>query len=139
MTAWLRLCRLFVSSGLMNDKDLERKIKEEMDKEVEERGYAAPADLLMALGYLDKGGYMEWKEGRVPFLEKVLRIGPQKVLRLLAVMSAHAKKEGYKPSRTVYTKNGSPAVVLRFSRSGNEVIEGQFSTHYVDKFWGMRD
>ena len=33
----------------MNDKDLERKIKEEMDREIEERGYAAPADLLMAL------------------------------------------------------------------------------------------
>ena len=47
----------------MNDKDLERKIKEEMDREIEERGYAAPADLLMALGYLDKGGYREWKDG----------------------------------------------------------------------------
>ena len=122
----------------MNDKDLERKIKEEMEKEIGERGYAAPVDLLMALGYLDKGGYREWREGKVPFLEKVMRIGPQKVLRLLAVMSAHAKKEGYKPSRTGYVKNGT-SIPLRFSRSGNEVIEGQFSTHYIDKFWGLRD
>ena len=123
----------------MNDKDLEKKIKAEMDREIEERGYAAPADLLMALGYLDKGGYREWREGRVPYLEKVLRLGPQKVLRLLAVMSAYAKKEGYKPSRTAYTKNGAPTVFLRFSRSGNEVIEGQLSNHYIVKFWGLRD
>ena len=119
----------------MNDKDLEKRIKDEMEKEIEERGYAAPADLLMALGYLDKGGYREWREGRVPYLEKVMRIGPQKVLRLLAVMSAHAKKQGYKPSRTEYVKNGTPSSRLRFSYSGNDVIEGQFSTHYVDKYW----
>lgn len=119
----------------MNDKDLERKIKEEMDREIADHGYAAPSDLLMALGYLDKGGYREWKEGKVPYLEKVMKLGPQKTLRLLAVMSAHAKKEGYKPSRTAYVRNGAPTVPLRFSRTGNEVIEGQFSTHYVDKYW----
>ena len=51
-----------------------------------------------------------------------------RVLLLLSVVTSACAKE-----------NGSPTVVLRFSRSGNEVIEGQFSTHYVDKFWGMRD
>ena len=123
----------------MNDKDLEKKIKDEMAREIEASGCSTPAELLIALGYLDEGAFADWQKGRLSYLEKALKLGPQKVLRLMAVMSAHAKKEGYKPSRTVYTKNGSPAVVLRFSRSGNEVIEGQFSTHYVDKFWGMRD
>ena len=123
----------------MNDKDLENKIKMEMDSQIEKFGSSRPADLLIALGYLDEGAFSDWKKGRLSYLEKALKLGPQKVLRLMAVMSAHAKKEGYKPSRTVYTRNGSPTVVLRFSRSGNEVIEGQFSTHYVDKFWGMRD
>ena len=123
----------------MNDKDLEKKIKDEMAREIEASGCSTPADLLIALGYLDEGAFADWQKGRLSYLEKALKLGPQKVLRLMAVMSAHAKKEGYKPSRTAYTKNGAPTVSLRFSRSGNEVIEGQFSTHYIDKFWGMRD
>ena len=78
----------------MNDKDLERKIKEEMDREIAERGYASPADLLVALGYLDKGGYREWREGKVPYLEKVLRLGPQKTLRLLSARIAELEAAG---------------------------------------------
>ncbi len=123
----------------MNDKDLENKVKAEMDREIEDRGFATPVDVLISLGYLDKGGYREWLQGRVSFLEKALRIGPQKVLRLLAVMSAHAKKEGYKASREVYVKEGDSKTTLRFSRTGNEVIEGQFSTHYIDKYWEGRE
>lgn len=118
----------------MNDKDLEKKIKAEMDREVEERGYSAPVDLLMALGYLDKGAYEDWRKGRLSSLEKAIKLGPQKLLRLLAVMSAHAKKEGYKPKREDYVPQGS-STPLKFSLTGNSVIEGQFSTHYVDKYW----
>lgn len=116
----------------MNDKNLEKKVIEELEKEIEERGYAAPVDVLMALGYLSSGDYKEWREGRVPFLEKVLRIGPSKVLDLMSVMSAYSKKNGYKPRVTEYIKSGKGNESLRFSRTGNEVIEDRFATHYID-------
>lgn len=117
----------------MNDKDLENKIKQEMDSQIEKFGSSRPADLLIALGYLDEGAFSDWKKGRLSYLEKALKLGPQKVLRLMAVMSAHAKKEGYKPKTIEYSLDGKKS--LRFSRTGNEVIEGQFATEYVDKYW----
>ena len=112
----------------MNDKNLERKVIAEMDREIESQGYSAPVEVLMALGYLSSGDFNEWKSGRVSFLEKVLRIGPSKVLDLLTVMSSHAKKQGYKPQKGDYGK-------LRFSRTGNGVIEARYAQHYIDKHW----
>ena len=117
----------------MNDKDLEKKIKEEMEKEIEASGCSTPADLLIALGYLDDGAFQDWKKGRLSYLEKAIKLGPQKLLRLMAVMSAHAKREGYKPKSFEYSSPGN--LPLRFSRTGNEVIEGQFATRYIDKYW----
>ena len=112
----------------MNDKVLEGKVIAEMDREIEEQGYSSPVEVLMALGYLSSGDYREWESGRVSFLEKVLRIGPSKVLDLITVMSSHARKAGYKPKKGDYGK-------LRFSRTGNEVIEDRFRQHYIDKRW----
>ena len=111
----------------MNDKMLERKVIAEMDREIEEQGYASPVEVLMALGYLSSGDYQEWEAGRISFLEKVLKIGPSKVLDLITVMSSHAKKQGYKPKKEKYPG--------RFSRTGNAVIEERFSQHYIDKHW----
>ncbi len=117
----------------MNDKDLEKKIKEEMDKEIEESGESTPVSLLIGLGCLDRNAVSEWESRGISYLEKAIKLGPQKILRLMAVMSAHAKKEGYKVKVRSYTaKDGSP---LRFSRTGNSVIEKQFSALYYDKYW----
>lgn len=121
----------------MNDKDLEKKIKDEMDREVEESGFSTPLKVLVALKFLDDGKVEEWKKGNIQALERVINLGPQKVLRLLSVMSANAKKNGYKVKREEYLdKNGN---ALQFSRSNNDVIEGQYSALYYDKFFGMRD
>ena len=103
-----------------------------MDRQIEERGYASTIDVLINLGYLSSGDYREWMDGRILFLEKVLRIGPSKVLDLMTVMNSHAKKQGYKGSVKPYM-NGKKK--LRFSRTGNAVIEDRFATHYVDKYW----
>lgn len=119
----------------MNDKDLEKKIKEEMEREIGEKGECSPAGLMMALGCLEKGAFEDWRRGRISYLEKSIKLGPQKTLRLMAVMSAHAKKEGYKAkSIDDYLLPGTDNR-LRFSRTGNEVIEAQFATVYIDKYW----
>lgn len=134
------VCFFFLFSAKlsgMNDKDLEKKIKDEMEREIEASGCSTPADLLIALGYLDEGAFADWQKGRLSYLEKALKLGPQKVLRLMAVMSAHAKKEGYKPKFFDYSLDGKTK--LRFSRTGNEVIEGQFATRYIDKYWREDD
>ena len=117
----------------MNDKNLEKKVIDEFEKEIEERGYASPVSILIALGYLSESDFNEWQEGRISYLEKVLKIGPSKVLDLMSVMSAYAKKNGYKKSVEEYLQHGKKGVPLRFSRTGNDVIEERFSTHYVDK------
>ncbi len=120
----------------MNDKNLENKIKEEMERQVDETGSVSPVSLLIALKYLDAMKVEEWKEGKIPNLERGITLGREKVLRLLSVMSQHAKKMGYK--RKVESYVGKDGKALNFSVTANPVIEEHYSTLYFDKFWGKR-
>ena len=86
----------------MNDKILEEKVIGEMEREIEETGVTSPLEVLINLKYLDKGKVEDWMMGRIPNLERGMTIGREKVLRLMAVMSKHAKKMGYKKVRKEY-------------------------------------
>ena len=61
----------------MNDKDLEKKIKDEMEREIEASGCSTPAELLIALGYLDEGAFADWQKGRLSYLEKRPSVQPK--------------------------------------------------------------
>lgn len=118
----------------MNDKILEEKVIGEMEREIEETGVASPLEVLINLKFLDKGKVEDWTMGRIPNLERGMTIGREKVLRLMAVMSKHAKKMGYKKVRKEY--KGKDGKILRFSVTGNEVIEEHYTTQFVDKYFG---
>ena len=125
----------------MNNGELIGKVNSATYRQCRDRGYAAPVDVLIEIGYLSKKDYENWRYGRVPYLERVCMANLSKLSTVMHQMRAYAKKAGLKPSFCYYKqwavkkKNGQgrkPVVPLRFSKSGNTEIERWYATHFVD-------
>lgn len=127
----------------MNTSELIKKVNASMSHQCDERGYAAPVDVLIDIGALSKKNYEDWRYGRVDYLERVYTMNLHKLSSVLFQMKAYAKRAGLKPSFCYYKrwgmkkKNGQghkPVIPLRFSKSGDENIERAYATHFVNSY-----
>ena len=126
----------------MNNQELKKKVNSAMYTLIKENGIASPAEVLISVGVLSKEDYERWRRGEVDYLERVCKINLSKLSTINSEIRAFARKCDLKPSRTFYKKwksvkgkgssNVNPAK-LRFSKSGNENIEQQYSTHYISQ------
>lgn len=92
----------------------------------------APVDVLVAMQLLEPDHLMAWRRGQVPYLEKVIRCNLTRASRLLRILRFHAHDLNLVPSQTVYCRWGKgPRQVLRFSKSGEPMIEAAYSRHFV--------
>ena len=112
-------------------KNVTGKVHDSMYRQSGSRGFAAPVDVLMDIGVLDKKKYDDWRHGRVPYLEAVCSVNLHKLSEIMKVVRAYAAANGLKPSFTDYRQVGSKDRKLRFSKSGNPAIEKAYATHYV--------
>ena len=126
----------------MNNAEMIGKVHSAMYHQCQKRGYATPVDVLMDVGVLTKQNYENWRNGRVPYLEKVCTVNLHKLSFIMQQMRVYAKKAGYKESVTVYKQWGvkkkggqgkKPVIWLRFSKTRDEDVECWYSTHFVDK------
>lgn len=117
----------------MNQEKLKEKVCLIMDEQCKKKGYSAPVEVLMDLGVLSKEKYMDWRNGRVIYLEKVCTTNLSKLAFILKTMQIHAKENSLKASFTYYKKYGKGNIKLRFSKTGNPIVERQYATHYVGK------
>ena len=105
-----------------------------MYQQINNIGYATAVQTLMDLQILSKEDYERWRNGLVPYLEKVCHINLKKLAAVLDEMKRYAAKNGLKPSYTFYKQWGrknKSTVQLRFSKTGNDYIEKLYATHYV--------
>ncbi len=125
----------------MNDKELIGKVHSSMYHQCQRRGYAAPVDVLMDIGYLSKQKYEDWRFGRVDYLERVCNANLRKLYFVIHQMCVYAKKTNLKASYCYYKKWGvkkkggqghKPVIPLRFSKTGDKAIERWYATHFVD-------
>lgn len=56
-----------------------------------------------------------------------------KLSEVLTVMRKLANQNGWKTSVTDYRQWGAKSRILRFSKSGNPVLEKLYATHYIGK------
>ncbi len=105
------------------------------------RGYAAPADVLMDLGILEKQKYEQWRFGKVPYLEAVCNCNLRQMSFIMKQIRFYAEKSGLKPSFCYYKQWGAKkksgqghkqVYPLRFSKSSKPEIEKAYATPYVD-------
>lgn len=125
----------------MNDRELIGKVHSDVYHQCRSRGYAAPVDVLMEVGYLSKQDHENWRYGRVDYLERVCKANLSKLSLVMREMRSYAAKAGLKPSFCYYKqwatkkKNGQgrrPVIPLRFSKSNDPEIEKRYATHFVD-------
>lgn len=125
----------------MNDSELIGKVHSSVYHQCQNRGYAAPVDVLMEIGVLPKQKYEEWRYGKVPYLEAVCNCNLRQLSFIMKQIRAYTEKAGYKPSFCYYKRWGTkkksgqgqkPVVLLRFSKSGKPEIERAYATHFVD-------
>lgn len=125
----------------MNNRDLTGKVNSAMYRQCRDRGFAAPVDVLMEIGYLSKKDYENWRYGRISYLERVCMANLSKLSTVMHQMRVYAKKAGLKPSFCYYKRWGvkkkggqgrKPVIPLRFSKSGDPEIERWYATHFVD-------
>ena len=114
-------------------KNMNEKIENAMFLEIRARGYVAPVDVLLDIGFLDTKKYQDWRNGRVPYLEAVCNRNLHKLSEVLTVIRKLAIQNGWKTSVTDYRQWGAKSRVLRFSKSGNPVLEKLHATHYTGK------
>ena len=118
----------------INQNELVKAVGSSMYQQIKEKGYATAVDTLMDMHILSKPDYENWRNGRVPYLEKVCNINLKKLDSILKEMRRHADRNGLKPSITCYKQWGrktKPTIKLRFSKTGNEYMEKLYATHYV--------
>ncbi len=115
----------------MSDKR-DGKIIPEMERQLEERGYAAVPDVLLGIGMLDARKYEEWRKGGVRCLEDQCSADLAKLHAVLRTVKRHAEELGLKPSLARYEAEGRGRMMLRFTKSNDAVLERLYSTHYLD-------
>lgn len=119
----------------MKDSELEKQIIKIIHELSDKKGVICSVDILIQLDYLSQEDYMNWRNGKVEYLEKVCKVNLIKLGTINQIMKQNAVKMNLKPSWTGYNKYGKGAKrKLRFSKSGNEIIEKAYATHWINDF-----
>jgi hypothetical protein len=122
----------------LNNIELQKKVRSAMYTLIKEKGIASPVEVLLIVGVLSKEDYERWRFGKVDYLERVCKVNLGKLSAIMREIRLYAKKANLKPSWTDYRKWGTKNSQaqkprLQFSKSGNEQIERQYATHYVNQ------
>lgn len=119
----------------MKDSELEKQIIKIIQELSDKNGVICSVDILIQLGYLSQVDYMNWRNGKVEYLERVCKINLSKLSSINQIMKLVAVNMNLKPSWIGYNKYGKGAKrKLRFSKSGNEIIEKAYATHWINEF-----
>lgn len=96
-----------------------------------------PVDVFIELGSLSKKNHDIWRQGKVPYLERVIEGSLSKVSRILRIFGFHAHDLNMIPSVTHYHQWGKGKNrPLRFSKSGDKSIEAAYARQYR---WNQSD
>ena len=97
-----------------------------------ERGFVAPVELFVRMELLSGDSVENWRRGRIPYLERVVRCNLNKASRILRILRMHAHDLDLKPLLTPYKRwTKGPRTQLRFSKTGDRGVEDAYARHYL--------
>lgn len=118
----------------MNTSELENKVRQIAHSLVYEKGFVCAVEMLLRLEYLTKQDYESWRFGKIAYLEKVCKTNLSKLSLINKTIRKTANDLKLERSWTGYNKFGNgQSKKLIFSKSGNQKIEDEYATHYIDK------
>jgi hypothetical protein len=95
------------------------------------QGYVRPIDVLVGLRWLDLGAMKRWQQGQLDCLEDAIQTNPSRIAEALTVFRSWATRKGLLASETQYVARMPQRETLRFSRSGDAMIEALYRTHWI--------
>jgi len=118
----------------MNNKELEKKVKQFTSELAYQKGYVSSVDVLLKLGYITESDYQKWRFGKIEYLEKVCQTNLHKLSTVNKFIRKFSAERNLEESWTGYNKYGKgPKKRLIFSKSRDRQIEYAYATHYLDK------
>ncbi len=97
-----------------------------------DQGYVSAIDVLMRMGFLAPSHVERWRKGRLPYLEAMIQVNPDKISKTMALFQEWAHDGNLKPSGTAYlVRTTGPQRDLQFSKSGDPGVERAYRIHYV--------
>ena len=118
----------------MNNKELEKKVKQFTSELAYKKGYVCSVDVLLKLGFLTEADYQNWRFGRIPYLEKVCQVNLTKLSAVNKFIRKYSAEWNLEESWTGYNKWGKgPKKRLIFSKTRDNKIEYAYATHYLNK------
>jgi hypothetical protein len=91
-----------------------------------------PIDVLVGMQLLTRDDVLDWRHGRVTYLERVINCNLTRLSRLLRILRLHVHDLNLVPSTTDYRRHGKDKKHrLRFTKSGDVKLEMAYATHFV--------
>lgn len=118
----------------MNNKELEKKVKQFVSELSYQKGYVSSVDVLLKLGYISQSDYQNWRLGKIEYLEKVCNANLHRLSTVNKFIRKFAVEWNLEPSWTGYNKFGKGTKKrLIFSKTRDIKIEYAYATHYLNK------
>lgn len=115
----------------MSRQEITARVRRVAEQTLAEKGYAAPIDVMVGLGWLAPVRVDEWRQGRLPVLELGVQANLSKISDAMADFRRWARERGLVPSPPEYVARTRDRRRLQFSVSGKPSIEEAYSTHWV--------
>jgi hypothetical protein len=96
-----------------------------------DRHFASAIDVLVGTGWLDPGAVERWRRGQIDCLEEVVQVDPPRISEAMQLFRSWAIERGLSASPVAYVARTPRRQALRFSRSGNPVVEASYRTHWI--------
>jgi hypothetical protein len=90
----------------MNNKELEKKVKQFTSELSYQKGYVSSVDVLLKLGYITESDYQKWRFGKIEYLEKVSEANLHKLSAVNEFIRKFAEEWNLEKSWTGYNKFG---------------------------------
>ncbi|MBA3621293.1 MAG: DUF2293 domain-containing protein, partial [Euzebyales bacterium] len=120
------------TAGAVGSKaSIEQRVVRAAEAALRDHGYVAPVDVLVGMGWLQPAHRDRWRQGRVPYLERVVQAGLGKVSTAMDALRRWAREQGLQPSETAYVARTRDRRLLRFSASGDASVERAYRTHWI--------
>jgi hypothetical protein len=121
-------------NSIMNNKELEKKVKQFTSELAYKKGYVCSVDVLIKLGYITERDYQDWRFGKISYLEKACQANLHKLSAVNRFIRKYSAEWNFEKSWTAYYKWGKgPKKRLIFSKSKDHQIETLYATHFLNK------
>lgn len=114
-----------------NRRKLEARVVNAAEAALANKGYVSAIDVLAGIGWLAASHLKRWRTGQLAYLEGSVQANLSRIPEAMRLFRAWASGRRLLPSETTYLARTRDRTELRFSKSGDPMLERAYRTHWV--------